>query len=589
MYMDAVDEIKSRINVEDVVAEYVQLKRAGRNFKGLSPFQAEKSPSFVVSPEKGIWHDFSSNKGGNMFSFVMEMEGVDFRGAMEILARKAGVDLETYGKPRSNTKFKERLSEALELATQYFYQNLKPNPDSIAYLRGKRGFTLESIKEFRLGYSPMVDDGLTNLLKKRGFTEDELIKAGLSTMRYKGLSDMFRGRIMVTLMDQMGNVIGFTARQLVNDPNSPKYFNTPQTLLYDKGRHVYALSQAKDAIRTSKFAVIVEGNLDVVSSHQAGIRQCVATAGTAMTEHHLKALSKFTSDIRLCFDGDAAGLNATERAIEIAQGLDIKLSVIDVVGAKDPDELIQQDPALWHEAVARPTYAMDWLFARCKTFYDTTSASGKKQYSGHLMRAIRRLTDDVEREHYLDQLAIATDVSPAAIRSKFAQKDTFEDTPRLKTKRTPPLEAGDEPVVEAKQENIAYQDQLLGLLLMHPITRRVFETLDVDLVFASPERQYVFEFIASNPHATLTDVLPGDLQSVADYVNIALLKAEELYQRLDANERLIEANDLVRRLQKDHKKQKQSELTISIKLAEDSGDDDRVLELLGKFNDLVKE
>jgi DNA primase len=579
--MDAVDEIKSRLSIEDVVAEYVQLKRAGRNLKGLSPFQAEKSPSFIVSPEKGIWHDFSSNKGGNMFSFVMEMEGTDFRGAMEILARKAGVDLESYGKSRSNSKQKERLGEALDLATKYFQQNLVKNPGSLDYLVGNRSFNKDSIMNFRLGYAPLSDDGLTSALKKRGFSDDELVKAGLSVNRYKGLSDMFRGRIMVPLMDQMGSIIGFTARQLINDPNSPKYFNTPQTLLYDKGRHVFGLYQAKEAIRTSKYVVVVEGNLDVISSHQTGIRQCVATAGTAITEHHLKALSKFTGDIRLCFDQDSAGLSASERAIEIAQGLDIKLSVIDVPDVKDPDELIQKDPKLWVKAVAEPIYAMDWLFERCKKLYDLSSANGKKQYTDHLMRAVRKLTDSVEQEHYLDLLGTTTDVSGLAIRSKFAQKEYTDQNQRLKR---PKIDEG-----SIKPDTTAYQDQILGILLMYPITRRIFETLEFDPVFASAERQYIFEFITTNPHATIGEELPEDLQSVKDYVNIVLLKAEELYQNLDANERLIEVNDLVRRLQKDYKKQKQSEITKSIKEAEDIGDYTRVQELLRLFNDLLKE
>lgn len=579
--MDAVEEIKSRLSVEDVVAEYVQLKRAGRNLKGLSPFQAEKSPSFVVSPEKGIWHDFSSNKGGNMFSFVMEMEGTDFRGALEILARKAGVDLEAYGKTRSNSKLKERISEALDLAAKYFQQNLINNPGSLDYLVGKRKFNKESIMTFRLGYAPFVDDGLVQALKKRGFSDEEMIKAGLAVQRYRGLGDMFRGRVMVPLMDQMGGVIGFTARQLVDDPNSPKYFNTPQTLLYDKGRHVFALSQAKEAIRASKYVVVVEGNLDVISSHQVGVRQCIATAGTAMTEHHLKSLSKFTPDIRLCFDRDGAGLNATERAIEIAQGLEIKLSVIDIEGVKDPDELIQKDPALWQEAVTKPVYAMDWLFERCKTLYDIASASGKRQYSDHLMRAIKKLGDSVEQEHYLSKLAEATDVSEGAIHSKFAQDITNPIESRLK--RPKHIDT------EARGDSLAYQDQLLGMLLMYPLTRRVFETLEFEPLFATTERQYVFEFITTNPYVTIGEELPDDLQSVKDYVNIVLLKAEELYQNLDASARLIEVNDLVRRLQKDYKKQKQSEITKSIKEAEDIGDYARVQELLASFNDLLKE
>lgn len=579
--MDAVEEIKTRLSIEDVVADYLELKRSGRNLKGLSPFQAEKTPSLMVSPEKQIWHDFSSNKGGNMFSFIMEMEGVDFRGSLEILARKAGVDLEVYGKSRSNSKLKERLGEALDLATRYFQQNLIKNPGSLEYLMGKRGFTKETLLNFKLGYAPLSDDGLTSAMKKRGYTDDELVKAGVAVMRYRGLGDMFRGRIVVPLLDQMGSAIGFTARQLVDDPNSPKYINTPQTMLYDKGRHVFALFQAKDAIRSSKYCVVVEGNLDVVSSHQAGVRQCVATAGTAVTESHLKALSKFTQDIRLCFDRDGAGLNATERAIEIAQGLDIKLSVIDIEGAKDPDELIQKDPNAWLEAITKPIYAMDWLIARYAQSYDISTASGKKSFTDHMIRAVRRLTDSVEREHYLDKIAEMSDVSRAAMRSKFSQKDSEPEERRRKTAHID--------LNEVRPDHTAYQDQLLGLLLLYPLTRRVFETIEFEPTFSTPERQYIFEFMTINPQTTITAELPEDLQSVKDYVNIMLLKAEELYQDLDANERLIEVNDLVRRLQKDYKKQKQSEITKSVREAEEAGDYTRVQELLGSFNDLLKE
>lgn len=576
--MDAVEEIKSRLSIEDVVGQYIELKRSGRNLKGLSPFQAEKTPSFMVSPEKQIWHDFSSNKGGNMFSFVMEMEGVDFRGALEILARKAGVDLEAYGKSHSNSKLKDRLKEVHELSTKYFQQNLLKNHAALEYLLRKRGFTKDIVLSFRLGYAPNSDSGLTSALKKRGFSDEELMKAGLSVKRYRGLGDMFRGRVMVPLSDQMGAIIGYTARQLVDDPNGPKYLNTPQTLLYDKGRHVFALYQAKDAIRTAGYAIIVEGNLDVISSHQVGVRQCVATAGTAMTEHHLKILSKFTSDIRLCFDGDAAGIKATERAIALAQNLDIRLSIIGLHNAKDPDELIQKSPELWVSSITEPTYAMDWLLDRYALEVNLKSADGKRAFSGRALEAVRRLKDSVEQEHYLEKIAQMSDVSMDAVRLKFAMPQASE----LRTKRVQVRE-------NTTQDLFAYQDQLLGLLLQYPLTRRVLETIEFEPVFTGTERQYVFEFITLNHHITLQSELPADLQSVRDYVNIILLRAEELYQRLDSSERLIEAHDLVRRLQKDYKKQKQADISKKIQEAEEAGDYDRVSELLASFNDIIKE
>ncbi|MEK7472052.1 MAG: CHC2 zinc finger domain-containing protein, partial [Patescibacteria group bacterium] len=230
--LDAVEDIKAKLSIDEVIGDYLELKRSGRNLKAISPFSNEKTASFMVSPEKQIWHDFSSNRGGNMFSFVMEMEGVDFRGALELLARKAGLDLSQYQRGPDNGKRKARLSEALDLATKYYQQALVKSPSAQDYLLKKRGFTEATLTNFRLGYAPDSDNGLVSALKKRGFTEDEIKAAGLGTQRYRGFGDMFRGRIMVPLKDPQGAVIGFTARILVDDPNAPKYFNTPQTLLY---------------------------------------------------------------------------------------------------------------------------------------------------------------------------------------------------------------------------------------------------------------------------------------------------------------------------------------------------------------------
>ncbi|HRN90668.1 MAG TPA: DNA primase, partial [Candidatus Saccharibacteria bacterium] len=348
---DAKEEVRSRLNIEDVIGEYVQLKRAGRNFKGLSPFTAEKTASFYVSPEKHIWHDFSSNKGGDIFTFIMEVEGMDFRESLEHLARKAGVDMSMYDTKGSQeiAKRKKRLLQAHDLAAKYYQQSLIQNKHAVEYVFKIRGLSKDIVQTFRIGYAPSSGDALVKFLTKKDFTTKELSQAGLVN-RFGG--DLFRGRMMVPLMDGTGQVIGFTARIIDDEPNAPKYLNTPQTLLYDKGRHVFGLSQAKEAIRSNDYAVIVEGNLDVVSSHQAGFTQVVATAGTAMTEHHLRALVRLSGHARLAFDGDKAGLAATERAVPIAQGVGIELGIVSMPdGAKDPDELIKQDPKLWQKAI----------------------------------------------------------------------------------------------------------------------------------------------------------------------------------------------------------------------------------------------
>lgn len=577
--MDAVEDIKAKLSIDEVIGDYLELKRSGRNLKAISPFSNEKTASFMVSPEKQIWHDFSSNRGGNMFSFVMEMEGVDFRGALELLARKAGLDLSLYQRGPDNGKRKARLSEALELATKYFQQALVKSPSAQDYLLKKRGFTKATLTTFRLGYSPDSDNGLVSALKKRGFTEDEIKAAGLGTQRYRGFGDMFRGRIMVPLKDPQGGVIGFTARILIEDPNAPKYFNTPQTLLYDKGRHIFGLSEAKQAIRSSSHVVMVEGNLDVISSHQAGVKQVIATAGTALTDYHLKTLARFSEDIRIAFDQDEAGLRATERAIGMSAQAGIKLSVIDIEGGKDPDELASKDPKAWAAAVDKPVYAMDWLRNRYTKMFDIKSAPGKKDYTNLMLKVIASLQDPVEQEHYLDALATDIDASRSAIRSKYSQFKEVSER-RYKRARVEPIQSGPDPH--------AYQDQLLALLIGHPITRRVLETIDNEPVFASPERQFVFEFVALHPHDNITEV-PEDLQNTADYVKILLLLAEELYATFDANERLREAHDLVRHLQKDYRKSEINKLSAAIRDAEGRGDDKEVAKLLGSFNNLLKQ
>src|SRR3990167_7413088 len=283
-----------------------------------------------------------------------------------MLARQAGIDLSQYQRSSSgqSTSQKQRLSAALEMATKFYQAHFKQNKQAQDYIIRTRKFNKETLLNFRIGYSPNTGNSLTKFLLNKGFTLNELKQAGLSTQRYSEPSDMFRGRIMIPLMDQFGSVIGFTARLLADDPQAPKYINTPQTILYDKSRHVFGLHLAKEAIRTGGYAVVVEGNLDVIASHQADIKQVVATAGTAMTAAHFKIISRLAQDIRVAFDQDKAGLAATERTIPLASQADINLSIITILEAKDPDELIQKDPKLWQQAIDKPQYALDWLIKR---------------------------------------------------------------------------------------------------------------------------------------------------------------------------------------------------------------------------------
>ena len=556
--MDAVEEVKSRLAIEDVIGEYVQLKRAGRNFKGLSPFTSEKSPSFVVSPEKQIWHDFSSGKGGNMFSFVMEMEGLDFRQTLELLARKAGVDLQQFGRRSpGDGKHKERLYEVLEAAARFYQVQFSQNQKALAYIFGKRKFTKEIALEFRLGYSPNNGSALMTYLKSKGFNEKEIAGAGLSAKAYRGgLQDMFRGRIMVPLTDAQGRIIGFTARLLDDQPNAPKYINTPQTPLYDKSRHVYGLHLAKEAIRKSKYVVLVEGNLDVIASHQAGVRQTVATAGTALTEPHLKTLSRFTGDIRLSFDADKAGIAATERAIPIASKVGVSLSIITIPSGKDPDELIQSGGVeTWERIINEQKYALDWLMERYEKLLDLTSAQGKKQFSDVLLPIVRQLRDSVEQDHYMLKITEVLGVSRAALDTKLSQSGESVTT-TLRKARTP---ANPEQIDKARVDYIKLQDKLLSLLLMHPTLRLRAHLLNEDMM-ATDEARELLKFLREYEGFSGEPEQVARLKGLADYVKILSLQYEELYQGVERIELDYDVTRWQATLVKQYVKNKKQEL-----------------------------
>lgn len=536
--MDAVEEVKSKLAIEDIVSEYVELKRSGRNFKGLSPFANEKTPSFMVSPEKQIFHDFSSGKGGDMFTFIMEVEGLDFRGALEHLARKAGVDLEQFrgSKGQGRGQSKEKLYEINELAAKFYQAQLRGSKIALDYLLNKRAFTKQTVMDFRLGYSPNTGDALLKFLRSKGFKDEDITKAGLATKRYRGTGDMFRGRMMVPLSDAQGRVVGFTARLLTDDKDAPKYINTPQTLLYDKGRQVYGLHMAKESVRKDGFVVVVEGNLDVVASHQAGIANVVAAAGTALTEFHLKSLSRFTQDVRFAFDSDRAGVAATERAIPLAQKTDVNVSIITIPGGKDPDELVRKDPQLWRDAIASNQYAVDWLVDRYKSVLDIESGQGKRQFTDIVLKVIRGLKDEVERDHYVGELAILTGVSKEAMTKKLNNEP--EKLVRLKDTKKPA--AAPSATEKIDRDAIKNQQHMLSLLIVRKDMRARTAILQEDM-FDEPLGKELFTFLQNNPEydvrkdglVPLSKADPApEMHTLTDYVKIRVMQYEEIYTSL---------------------------------------------------------
>lgn len=459
LMQEAKEEIRARLPIEDVVSQYIELKRAGRTLKGRSPWGVDKTPSFMVSPEKGIWHDFSANKGGDIFSFIMEVEGITFREALEKLAAQAGVELKKYDKSDEvNARLKMRAKEAIELACKYFQVCLARNKAVCEYVFYSRVLNRNTIVDFRVGYAPNSKNSLIEFLKKKGYSLQEAKEAGLVN-RFDG--DLFKGRMMIPFLDaNTGEVIGFTGR--IIEKGEPKYLNTPETRLFNKGRFIFGLSQAKEAIRKSNFVVIVEGNMDVISSHQAGVKEAVATSGTAMTENHLKILSRLTTDIRLAYDGDEAGVKAAERAIMLAGKIGISLSVISGYGkAKDPDELIRIDPKLWQKCVEERVPAVDWILKKYESKLNLMTGPGKKEYSDMAMKIISYIEDPVERKHYEQMVARKLDVTVEDLQAKKIAVETVRLKP-VSTKNQETMEPG---LVESMAVMKNLEDSLQAILV----------------------------------------------------------------------------------------------------------------------------
>jgi len=575
--MDEIEEIKQRLGVAEVVGGYLPLKQAGRNLKASCPFHNEKTASFMISPEKGIWHCFGCGQGGDIFKFVMMMDGLEFREALERLAERAGVELKRGANP-ANAKLKKRLMEANALAAKYYQATLVKNKQAYEYLIKDRRLNRQSLTDFQIGYAPENYEALSKFLVKKGFSEDELIKGSLAgkSQRGSGAYDLFRGRIVFPICDTNGRVVGFTARVL--DPTKqPKYYNTQQTLIYDKGRTIYGLHLAKEAIRENNLAVLVEGNVDVIMSHQVGVRNVVAASGTALTTDQLKALSHFTKNIALAFDADAAGIKATERAIELSQPLGLTLKVVEF-DAKDPDELIAKSPDGWQQAINNAKYAVDYLFDRLAKEYDLTSAVGKRQYSDRLAANIRRLSDVVERDHYEQILAEKLGASLESIKEKIEQapKGSVTEPVQAKVK------------VRPQDAQTALETAVLAINLAHPTVRLSLDDLD-SKDFVQDEHKEIFEGLLKLGKKGGGEELIKALPSHSDYVRILELKGEQEYSDLAPADCSLEAFTLVRNLRIWSNKRQKIEVSQQLREAEREGNAALVRILTDAFQALMTE
>ncbi len=411
--MEAKEQVRERVDVVDLVGESLALKPAGQgSFKALCPFHGEKTPSFYVNRAKQIWHCFGCDKGGDIFAWTMAMEGVEFPEALEILAKKAGVEIPKYERKGDDVRERLRAINAFAQVVYRKYLASSAGAEARAYLQ-KRGIDDALAERFGIGYAPGGWTGLCDVAAKKKISVRELVDAGvaLSSKIASGVVDRFRNRLMIPLLDHHGATVGFTGRVL--DPNdNPKYMNSPQSPIYDKSALLYGLHLAKAAIKREGCVVVVEGNLDVVASHKAGVEHVVASSGTALTERHIQLLKRYTTTLLFSFDADAAGFAAARRGMQLASqlGCTVRVACVPPSLGKDPDEVVQKDPEAWRKIVANPTDKMTFLFDRLVAPVRPNNIEEKKRAGTEFLPEIAALSDAIEREHWLKRFAGAVDV-----------------------------------------------------------------------------------------------------------------------------------------------------------------------------------
>ena len=459
--MSDIDLIKSKIDIVEFIGKYVPLKKAGVNYKGICPFHQEKTPSFIVSPEKQIWHCFGCGRGGDVFKFLMEREGIEFPEALKILADQVGVRLSKI--PTQGFDSKKVLYSINELAAKYFE---KAMADSSEGRKAKdyfinRGLTPQTIAEFRLGYAPSGGRALVEFLKRKNISEKDIERAGLGVYKGKFLRDKFINRTMFPLADSLGRVVAFTGRVL--DARSvPKYLNSPETPIFRKNELLYGLNLAKSYIQQAGKVVLVEGQMDVISSHQAGVKNVVGISGTALTTQQMKIIGRYANDVLMALDTDEAGGEATKRAVELAAEFDLNIKVVLLGEHKDPDSLIREDADKWKEVVEKSVAVMDFYFDEALRKYDLKNLEQKKLLTRELLGMINKIGDIVEKDFYVKKLSRLVDVDTKILydalqRSKPARKRVFASETKQDIKDVSPTWLEERAIALA----IAYPD-LLG-------------------------------------------------------------------------------------------------------------------------------
>lgn len=571
--MTDLEQIKDRIDIIDLIQGYVRLQKAGMNYKALCPFHNEKTPSFMVSPERQIWHCFGCGAGGDHFKFLTQIEGIEFPEALRILAKRAGVEIKGFAREAVGEKTK--LCEVSELAAKFFEKQLwesEQGKKALKYLK-ERGLKDETIKEWRLGYAPDTWTSLRTFLKNAGYSEKQIAEAGLAVKRQneEGVYDRFRGRIMFPISDLNSQVVGFTGRvfeEVTGETEMGKYINTPQTLIYDKSRILYGLDKAKAQVRKSDRALVVEGNTDVIMSHQAGVKNAVASSGTALTDQHLKIIKRYTQNLDLCFDQDLAGETAAKRGINLALARGLNVGIVNL-SAKDPADLAKDKPEEWVKASAVSQPIIKFYIDKAFEKHDPSTALGKKKIAAEVLPVIKLIDNKVEQSHWLEEFAVKLRVEPKIIVQAMA---AIRTGPRQKEDRS------EENIFE-KPSRLAIEETLLALLIKMPQKAVEMEKEEFEIF---TDRFYNNLFAELKRGTTVFSEPP----SYEDKLRLELVKfkSEQFFGDIEPGDLELEISRLIKSIKKELILEKIKDLELKIKEAKSESEVSPLLREVNKFS-----
>ncbi|MEI6835669.1 MAG: DNA primase [Candidatus Falkowbacteria bacterium] len=593
--MNPSDEIKQKIDIVDFIREYIPVKAAGANFQALCPFHGEKTPSFVISPEKQIWHCFGCGKGGDLFSFVMEMEGLGFVEAVRLLAPRAGVTLR-HENPEAYSK-RNRLLDIMALSVKYYHHllNSSVGQKSLEYLR-RRGLSQEIIDEWQIGYSPDSWDSLSSFLVTRPvegkkYNAEEMFEAGL-VIKKEGSSnryyDRFRDRLMFPVYDVSGNPIAYSARinpdkEAAGDKMG-KYINSPQNAIYDKSRVLFGLDKAKNHIKAKDLVIVVEGQMDAITCHQFGFKNAVASSGTALTTEQITLLKRYTNNIALCFDADKAGQLAADRGIKeaMAQGMNIK--VIIIPNGKDPDDALRQDLASFVMAVRDAKPMMDYLFAKVIGDLDLRLVENKKLVASKMLDMITKLANRVEADYWLKILAQTLDIDENVLRESLPNEKESQTAPKqIKIK---------ESATRSREEQLS--ELLLAIIVRFPdFIYYVISKLEPDWLetefLGSFYKNLIIYYNKNNAldYAGFREYLSGEGGGSAEILDRLILLGEKDFYAYEKENVQSEIIKIIVELKKYYLQRKISLAQKAMALAEQNGEIDKINQILEELKVLT--